>query len=94
MVPALIIIAAQGWCPWCGDHMGWGWGGGFMMFFWLAVLLVIALVLWRALTRSMPGAGPTDEGRDRAEAILRERYARGEIDEPTFRRMLDELTRK
>jgi uncharacterized membrane protein len=30
---------------------------------------------------------------DRAEAALRERFARGEIDEATFQRMRDELRR-
>lgn len=57
--------------------------------FW-AVALVVAK---RELdARFPPGGGRTDQ-RDRARAILRERFARGDIDESAFRamtRVLDE----
>ena len=58
-----------------------------MMLWWLPLLLGIALVIW--LMRRRPGGDATD----RAEAALRERYARGEIDDETYRRMLAELRR-
>lgn len=63
-----------------------------MMFFWAILLVAIVAFFWVAVTRGrMPGAGPSQE--DRAESILRERYARGEIDEANYERMLDELRR-
>jgi putative membrane protein len=66
--------------------MGW-WGGWGMMLWWLPILLVIAVVIW--LLRGRPSGG----ARDSAEEALRERYARGEIDDETYRRMLAELHR-
>lgn len=67
--------------------MGWGagWGGGmfgFVHLVWWALLVVGVVVLIRWLT----GAGnvmrrPDD---DRALSILKERYARGEIDKAEF----------
>ncbi len=90
--------AIQGWCPWCGDHMGWGgWG---MMFGWVLILVVVILAAWAIGQGRGPwGGGPgPDRGRDReedrAESILREQYARGEIDEETYRRRLNELRRE
>jgi putative membrane protein len=80
--------------------MGWddgGWGTGawlvmglMMVLFWGAV---IALVVW--LVQSVgsdkkpgqTGASPTD----RADEVLAERFARGEIDEDEFRRRRDLL---
>ena len=77
-----------GWCPWCGAM---GWGGGIMMFFWIVLLVALVVVAWSLLQRGGPAhAGPRE---DRAEEILRERFARGEIDEATYQRMLDDLRR-
>jgi putative membrane protein len=58
-----------------------------MMLWWLPILLVVAAVIW--LLRGGPGRG----ARDSAEQALRERYARGEVDDETYRRMLAELHR-
>lgn len=52
--------------------MGWGWFGLAHLLWWL-LLIAGAIALVRAL-----GAGR--RGRDSAMDILRERYARGEID--------------
>lgn len=82
-----MIAMIQGWCPWCGSHMGW-WGGWGMMLGWLIVLLAVVGVVW-LLVRRMPGSSG-----GRAEEALRERYARGELDEETYRRMLAELRRR
>lgn len=82
-----VISLVQGWCPWCGDHMGRGMGG--MWIFLLLVLIVVVGAVWMGSRRR--GGPPGPAGEDRAEAVLRERYARGEIDEPTYRRMLDDL---
>ncbi len=68
--------------------MGWSWGWhggwglfGFMHVLWW-VLIVVAIV---ALIRAVGGRhGPRGPGEDRALSILRERYARGEIDKTEF----------
>ncbi|MGM0668222.1 MAG: SHOCT domain-containing protein [Gemmatimonadota bacterium] len=94
MLPTLTAI--QGWCPWCGDHMSWGgWG---MMFGWTLILVVLILVVWAVSGSRWRGSGRSEDGggsgEDRAESVLRERYARGEIDEEEYRRKLDDLRRE
>lgn len=70
----------------------WGWGMMFMWVFWLVVLVALVwLILSRGGRFGDRGAG--SRGDERAVEILRERYARGEIDAETYRRMLDELGR-
>ena len=62
-----------------------GWGGDHMFGFGLLVwVLVIAAIVWLVirLSRDSRSSGRRDE--DRALAILRERYARGEIDKAEF----------
>lgn len=77
------------WGPWDGSFHWWG---GLMMGLWF-LIVVGAVVLLLALFRS--GAGrdePRDGGTSRPMEILRERYARGEIDEEEFeqkRRVLE-----
>ena len=69
--------------------MGFGMGFG-----WIIPLVVIGLVAWAvvALARSRgAGHGGADGASDRALAILRERFAKGELDAETYRRMRDEL---
>jgi len=70
-----------------GEFGGWGWGG--MGFGWLIPLAVIGLIVWAVVsaTRSNPPAGG-----DRALGILKERYARGEIDRDTYESMRRDLT--
>lgn len=68
----------MGWGPY-GYGMGWG---GFGMLLELALLVLLVYLLVRVFSRS-----PGGEGRDRALEVLRERYARGEIDKETFERM-------
>lgn len=63
-----------------------------MMLLWIALVVAIIWGVWM-FTRRRPGGGDPMAGHDRAEQLLRERYARGEMDEETFRRMLDELRR-
>lgn len=61
---------------WGGWGMGWGWFGLMHVLWWvLLVVGVVALVRWMRDGRSSG---------DRAQAILRERYARGEIDQAEF----------
>ena len=102
-MPFLVLIAllpesalAQGgyWGMGPGMMGGWGmgWFGGiFMMLFW--VLIIIALVFFiRWLVRT--GDNRVDKGvsQSRALEILKERYARGEINTQEFdekRRLLE-----
>lgn len=78
--------------------VGYGLGG----FGWLAGLLVLVLLvlgavyLFRALDRDRPSRTPPAQTppppRDNALAILRERYARGEIDHDEFQRRKEDLS--
>lgn len=68
--------------------MGYGPGMGIMMlFFWFLVILGIGLLIKTLLScgRKEAGAG------DSAEDILKKRYARGEIGEDEFRKMMSDL---
>ena len=62
---------------------GYGWGGmGFgMSLFW--ILLIVAIVM---LLQNIPGSGTSSEQRQEKTAldILKERYARGEIEREEF----------
>jgi len=62
-----------------------------MMLFWLIVVVVIIVAV--ALLMRQGGWSDRPSASDRAEDELRKRYARGELDEETFRRMQDELRR-
>lgn len=69
---------------WGGNMMGWGGTGYFGMghFLWWALLIggVVVVAFW--LLRQGTFGGRSGEGR--ALSILKERYARGEIDEGEF----------
>jgi putative membrane protein len=84
-LPALVLAQERTWeWQWSGHPMMfmWGaWGIGMMvmmLLFWGVVIAGLVLVV-RGLLR--PGKG---EPGDRALEILRERYARGEIDKQEF----------
>ena len=69
-----------------GDWSGWGWGGmGFgplgMVLFW--ILLIAAIVV---LVKVVSGGGAPTERRQVGTAldVLKERYARGEIEREEF----------
>lgn len=91
-----LLATAQGWCPWCGGHMS-GWGGWGMMLGWLLILvLVVVAIVWAVGRARAPGGGTgaaPGPAEDPAEAVVREQYARGVIDEETYRRRLEELRR-
>jgi putative membrane protein len=62
---------------------------GWMAIWWILGPILIAVLAWGVFKR---GRGPSALP-ESPEEILRRRYARGELDEETFRRMRDELTR-
>lgn len=66
---------------WGGYGMGWGMGWGMlaMMMMWLAIPIAIGAI-WYWVRGGRPS-------RDVAKQLLRERYARGEIDAETFETM-------
>jgi len=74
-----------------GDGYGWmGAGWGFMGLFWLLIVFgIIALLVW--LGSGKRSGGGQEEPPDSALDILRERYARGEIDREEFERMRRDL---
>jgi putative membrane protein len=68
-----------------GDMMGWGGGWGWfgmvhMVLWWFLIILgIVVLAKWL-----FGGGSSRSTGEDRALSILRERYARGEIDKQEF----------
>jgi len=80
-----------------GFDFGWGWLllMGFGMVLWIALLVVLvwALIRWlqRKTTVAPPQEGAPPVGGPSALEILRQRYARGEIDRATFEQMHERL---
>jgi putative membrane protein len=81
-----------------GPSLGWLgmiFGGLMMLLFW-GVLIALVFLAIRAFTRS-GGWGSRDSGGtqarrdDNALAILKERYAKGEIDKEQYDRMRSDL---
>ncbi|HEX4928122.1 MAG TPA: SHOCT domain-containing protein [Burkholderiales bacterium] len=73
-----------------GNMMGWGGygGGGSLlgmgsMLLWWVLIIVAIVVLVRWLSSGSLGTWH-ESSRDRSLTILRERYARGEIDKSEF----------
>ncbi|MEO3781779.1 hypothetical protein ABGB12_00485 [Actinocorallia sp. B10E7] len=79
---------------WHGDHMN-GWGFAFMMIgnlvFWgVVIFAVVMLVRSTARSEQRGQAAPPREHRD-PEAILAERFARGEMEAEEYRARLQVL---
>ena len=92
----LVLISSTSALAQWGDNRGWhmgpgmmggwgmGWFGGiFMMIFWVLVLVgLVFLIKWLI---QVTNRGRSDNGNhNRALDILKERYARGEIDTDEF----------
>lgn len=101
LVPALLVPMAAQAQPFSGPHYGHMWDGGWhgmffgpmMMMVFLAVIVVIVVLALRWLGAARHGGVP-HRPRDKTPLdILKERFARGEIDEAEYqsrRRVLDE----
>ncbi|MEN8179112.1 MAG: SHOCT domain-containing protein [Pseudomonadota bacterium] len=70
-----------------GDGFGMGLGGGFMWLFWIPLILVI---VWAVKAVVGIGNSPTDKGKSALD-ILKERYAKGEIDQEEFEQKRKDL---
>lgn len=68
-----------------------GFGGIFMILWWVIIIVgVVALVRWLGI--SSIGTGGSSGGQRQPLDILKERYARGEIDEQEFQKIKRDLT--
>jgi putative membrane protein len=73
-------------------HDGWMFGMGWLWFILLIVIVVAVLVAMRAGTRGGPRSESSHgDGAKNAEDILRDRLARGEIDEEEYRNRMNAL---
>lgn len=78
---------------------GYGWSWGWVLAMGVVMLLVIAGVVLavvfatRGSGRQIATGGDAAASRSQAQAILEERFARGEIDEDEFRRRSETLHR-
>jgi putative membrane protein len=62
-----------------------GWGGGFMMIFWV---LLIGLIIWGVVRLSSRGGYVSGQNHaSNALNIAKERYARGEITKEEFEQL-------
>ena len=78
---------------WDGHMTGWAWIS--MLVFWALIVLGIVF-LWRNLSSGKAPRGRNEpealqDRSDRALEILRERYAKGEIDDEEFQRRKRDL---
>ncbi|MDW3178640.1 MAG: SHOCT domain-containing protein [Acidimicrobiia bacterium] len=93
LIGAVLGQTGDGWdSGW--DHMG-GWGGGWMWLWGLAMMsMFVVLIVW--LVRATSGGPyaphrPEQSSTERAQEILAERYARGELSTEEYRERATEL---
>lgn len=63
------------------NGMHWGWGMGFG---WILGIVVLVLIIWAVNRRINSGYNTTPQEKKSALDILKERYARGEINKEEF----------
>lgn len=97
LYPIAAAFAQQGryggWGVGPGMMGGWGmgWFGGiFMIVFWILILVGLVFVIKWLIQSTSKGRGD-GQGGSRAIDILKERYARGEIDKSQFESMKHDL---
>jgi putative membrane protein len=71
---------------WYGDSPGWG--SWFMMMLIMVAFWALLVLGAMALYRTFRDDQRPPPGRDSAEQVLRERFARGEIDDEQYARQL------
>ena len=85
----------QGWHmgPGMMGGLGMGWFGGiFMIVFWILILVgLVFFIKWLIQSTKKERAG--GGGSNRALEILKERYARGEIDQVEFETMKTDISK-
>jgi putative membrane protein len=69
-----------------GEFGSWGWGMGFG---WIVPLAIIGLIVWAVVYATRANRSGSGDG---ALGILKERYARGEIDRETYESMRRDLS--
>jgi putative membrane protein len=100
--PSLVSFPAEGLAQW-RDYGGWhggpgmmdgwgmGWFGGiFMIIFWILIIVGLVFVI-RWLIQSSKGESGRVSSSSRALEILKERYARGEIERKEFEEKKQDL---
>jgi putative membrane protein len=73
-----------------GTH-GWGMGA-FMGWWWLIGIIVFVLIIWFILKSKNIRNRPYFPGNKSAMDLLKERYAKGEIDKQEFEERKKDLT--
>ena len=68
-----------------------GWPMGWMGFGGLFFLLLIGVLVWALVRGFGPGGSPGTPAQRSPEDILKERYARGEIERNEYERRLNDL---
>jgi putative membrane protein len=86
----------NGWHMGPGYMGGWGgmgWFGGiFMIVFWILIIVGLVFLIKWLIQSTGHGKSSAGASSTRALDILRERYARGEIDKTQFESMKRDLT--
>ena len=83
VLSALLACASNGWR---GSGGGWGWLWGPIVL--LGWIVVIAAVGWFVVRSARPGER---SGVDRAQDVLAQRYAHGELSAQEYRERLERL---
>jgi len=82
--PSPASAQRYGWHPGMMDGWGMGFGGIFMIVFWILVIVGLVFLIKWLVQSSRKSSGGESSPTSRALEILEERYARGEIDKQEF----------
>lgn len=69
----------------------WGFGGFFMLVFWIAIIWAVFALIRLTMHSSGGHSHHKPYSEDASMKILRERYARGEIDKKEFDEKMKDL---